>query len=143
MPTPIVIEVGNLRLTAELSDTPTAQAIAGILPIETAFQTWGEGYTFPIAVDMPLDGTGTMNVSVGDLGYSPLQKTLTIFYGPTPASPGDRPVPASKVNPVGRILDDPTLLRVVAGVGKIRLRRADGDAGTAKPGGKSGLRRRS
>ena len=142
MPTPIVIEVGNLRLTAELSDTPTAQAIAGILPIETAFQTWGEGYIFPIAVDMPLEGTGTMNVNVGDLGYSPPQKSLAIFYGPTPASPGDRPVAATRVNPVGRILDDPTLLRVVAGVGKIRLRRADSD-GTAKPSGKSGLRRRS
>ena len=143
MPTPIVIEVGNLRLTAELSDTPTAQAIAGILPIETAFQTWGEGYLFPIAVDMPLDATGTLNVSVGDLGYAPPQKMLTIFYGPTPASPGDRPVPPTKVNQVGRILDDPTLLRVVAGVGKIRLRRADGEAQGAKPSGKSGLRRRS
>src|SRR4029453_13749944 len=101
-----------------------------------------EGYIFPIAVDMPLEGAGTMNVNVGDLGYSPPQKTLTIFYGPTPASPGDRPVPPTKVNPVGRILDDPPLLRVVAGVGKIRLRRADSD-GAAKPSGKSGLRRRS
>jgi hypothetical protein len=33
-------------------------------------------------------------------------------------------VPASEVNPVGRITDDPTLLRVVARVGRIRVRAA-------------------
>jgi hypothetical protein len=146
MPTPIVIEVGNLRLTAELSDTLTAQAIARLLPIEAKFETWGEEYYFPIAVDLPLDATSTLNVNVGDLGYWPPQKSLTIFYGPTPASPGDRPVPASKVNVVGRILGDPTLLRVVSGAGMIRLRRtesADSAPGAAKPAGKSGLRRRS
>jgi hypothetical protein len=145
MPTPIVIEVGNLRLTAELSDTPTAQAIAALLPIEAKFETWGEEYYFPIGLDLPLDATSTLNVNVGDLGYWPPQQALTIFYGPTPASPGDRPVPASKVNPVGRILGDPTLLRVVAGAGKIRMRRAESsDSGAdAKPGGKSGLRRRT
>ena len=145
MPTPIVIEVGNLRLTAELSDTPTAQAVARLLPIEADFQTWGEEYYFPIPLDVPLDATGTLNVNVGDLGYWPPEKSLAIFYGPTPASPGDRPVPASKVNPVGRILGDPTLLRVVAREGRIRMRRAedDGAAAPSKPAGKSGLRRRT
>jgi hypothetical protein len=123
MPTPIIIEVGNLKLKAELSDTATAQAIAKILPIEAQFETWGDEYYFPIPVKMPLDSTATLKVSVGDLGYWPSGKALAIFYGPTPASTGDRPVPASEVNPVGRILDDPTLLRVVAGVGRIRVRK--------------------
>jgi uncharacterized protein len=145
MPTPIVIEVGNLRLSAELLDTDAAQAIADLLPIESAFETWGDEYYFPIRLDLPLDNAATLNVSVGDLAYWPPQQSLTIFYGPTPASPGDRPVPASKVIPVGRVLDDPTLLRVVAGVGRIRLRRAvpAGEPGGEKPTGKSGLRRRS
>ena len=79
MPTPIVIEVGNLRLTAELSDTPTAQAVARLLPIEADFQTWGEEYYFPIPLDVPLDATGTLNVNVGDLGYWPPEKSLAIF----------------------------------------------------------------
>jgi len=124
MPTPIVLEVGNLKLKAELSDTPTAQAIAAVLPIETAFATWGDEYYFPIPVDMPLDATRTLKVQVGDLAYWPEGKSLAVFYGPTPASPGDRPVPASEVSPVGRITDDPTLLRVVARVGRIRVRTA-------------------
>jgi len=123
MPTPIVIEVGNLKLKAELSDTATAKMIAKSLPIEARFQTWGDEYYFEIPVKMPLDSTATLNVNVGDLGYWPPGKALAIFYGPTPASSGDRPVPASEVNPVGRILDDPTLLRVVAGVGRIRVRK--------------------
>lgn len=124
MATAIVIEVGNIKLKAQLSDTPTAKAIAKVLPIETQFETWGDEYFFAIPVDMPLDATATLKVSVGDLGYWPPGKALAIFYGPTPASHGDRPVPASKVNPVGRILDDPTLLRVVAGVGRLRIRKA-------------------
>lgn len=123
MPTPIIIEVGNLKLKAELSDAPTAKAIAKVLPIEADFETWGDEYYFEIPVTMPLDSTATMNLNVGDLGYWPPGKALAIFYGPTPASPGDRPVPASEVNPVGRILDDPTLLRVVSGVGRIRVRK--------------------
>ncbi len=123
MPTPIIIEVGNLKLKAELSDTPTAKAIAGALPIESEFDTWGDEYYFEIPVKMPLDSTATLKVNVGDLGYWPPGKALAIFYGPTPASSGDRPVPASEVNPVGRILDDPTLLRVVAGVRRIRVRK--------------------
>lgn len=121
MPTPIVIEVGNIKLKAELADTPTAQAIARILPFETHFDTWGDEYFFEVPVKMPLDGTATLSVNVGDLGYWPTGQAVAIFYGPTPASEGDRPVPASEVNVVGRVLDDPTLLRVVAGIGRIRL----------------------
>ena len=39
MPTPILIEVGNIKLNAELSNSPTAKAIAKALPIETDFRT--------------------------------------------------------------------------------------------------------
>jgi hypothetical protein len=123
MATPILIEVGNLKLKAELDNSATAKAIAKVLPIEADFETWGDEYYFPIPVDVPLDDTATLDVQVGDLGYWPPGKALAIFYGPTPASSSDsdRPVPASEVNPVGRIVDDPTILRVVASVGHIRV----------------------
>jgi hypothetical protein len=123
VPTPIVIEVGNIKLKAQLSDTPTAKAIAKSLPLETSFETWGDEYTCAIPIDLPLDDTATLRVSVGDIGYWPTGRAIAIFYGPTPASTGDRPVPPGEVNPVGRILDDPTLLRVVAGVGRLRIRK--------------------
>lgn len=123
MPTPILIEVGNVKLKAELDDSPTAEAIAGALPLESAFRTWGDEYYFTVPVDMSLDESATLEVQVGDLAYWPPEKALAIFYGPTPASPadGDRPVPASAVNPVGRVLDDPTILRVVAPIGMLRI----------------------
>ena len=125
MVTPIVIEVGNLKLKAELTDSPTAKAILKALPMEADFQTWGDEYYFEIPVDMPLDDTSTLEVDVGDLAYWPEGKALAIFYGPTPKSPSnsDRPVPASEVTPVGKLKDDATILRVVAGTGHIRLRR--------------------
>ena len=108
------------------SSATFAPFAAKALPIEADFQTWGDEYYFPVPVDMPLDETSTLEVQVGDMGYWPHGKALAIFYGPTPASSGesDRPVPASEVNPVGKILDDVTILRVVANVGKIRLSKA-------------------
>ncbi|MGD8394570.1 MAG: cyclophilin-like fold protein [Candidatus Eiseniibacteriota bacterium] len=125
MPTAIQIEIGNLTLEAELDNTPTARAIVKALPIETDFETWGDLYHFEIPVKLPLDDTATLEVQVGDLGYWPPRKSMTIFYGPTPATPSDsdRPVPASEVNLIGRLVDDPTILRVVAGIGHLRIAR--------------------
>jgi hypothetical protein len=125
MPTPIQIEIGNLTLEAELDSTPTARAIAKALPIESDFQTWGDEYHFEIPLELPLDDTATLEVQVGDLGYWPPERTIAIYYGPTPASPSDsdRPVPASEVNLIGRLVDDPTILRVVAGIGHLRIAR--------------------
>jgi uncharacterized protein len=50
-------------------------------------------------------------VKAGDIGYWPSGQALAIFFGPTPMSAGTDPVPASAINLVGRIIDDPTLLR--------------------------------
>ena len=70
---------------------------------------------------MPLDESATTKVKVGDIGYWPPGKALAIFFGPTPMSTGPDPVPASEVNLVGRILDDPRLLKKEKGAGMIRI----------------------
>lgn len=117
------ITVGRVVLDAELAQTPSARAVLEALPLETPFKTWGDEFYFEIPVDMGLDETATTDVEVGDIGYWPPGKALAIFFGPTPASTADRPVPASEVNLIGRIAGDATLLRQVSSERLIKLEK--------------------
>jgi len=117
----IKIIIGQTTLQGELFDSPCAQAIFSCLPIETQPNTWGDEFYFEIPVKMPLDQSATKKVKAGDIGYWPPGQALAIFFGPTPMSTGFDPVPASEVNLVGRILDDPALLRKKKGTRKIKI----------------------
>ena len=110
MPTNILIRVGDLTLKGILYETDTAKKIATSLPIESEKNTWGDEFYFEIPLSMPLDETRTEDVEIGDIGYWPPGNALAIFFGPTPLSSGEKPVPASEVNLVGRITDDARLL---------------------------------
>ena len=110
MPVAIRIRVGDVGLDAELNDSETAKAIAGILPYTGSFNTWGDEIYFSIPVEVgPEDGQET--VSLGDLGYWPPGNAFCVFYGKTPASQGDEIRPASPVNIIGRVVADPTVLK--------------------------------
>ncbi len=124
MPTPIKIVIGDRALDGELFNTPCARAVAAALPIETIPNEWGDEFYFEIPVKMPLDGSATTKVAVGDIGYWPPGNALAVFFGPTPMSRGPEPVPASEVNLVGRITGDPTLLRKAKGATRIRIERS-------------------
>ncbi len=119
----IKITVKDIVLVAELFDTATAKTITDALPIETTPNEWGDEFYFEIPVTIQLDETATTKVAVGDVGYWPPGKALAIFFGPTPMSKGPEPVPASKVNIVGRITGDATLLRKAKGAKKIRIEK--------------------
>jgi uncharacterized protein len=121
MPNPIKIVIGQTIFNAELFDSPCAQAFFASLPIETRPNEWGDEFYFEIPVTLPLDESATRKVTAGDIGYWPPGKALAIFFCPTPLSTGPDPVPASEVNLVGRILDDPTLLKKEKGAAKIRI----------------------
>ena len=121
MPTKIVIKVGDLKIKGELFDTETAKAISKFLPIESKINTWGDEFYFKIKVKEDLDNTATKVVKVGDIGYWPPDNALCIFFGPTPASNGPEPVPASEVNIVGRILGDPFQLKEAINEKKINI----------------------
>jgi hypothetical protein len=120
----IKITVGNVVLDAELSDTACAREISASLPIESVPNEWGDEFYFGIPVNMPLDETATTEVKVGDIGYWPPGRALAIFFGRTPISKGDDPVPASEVNLVGRIIGDATVLKKAKGSRKIRIEKA-------------------
>jgi len=105
--TPIRIKIGHLSLKAELYDTDTAKGILSILPFRGRFNVWGDEFYFEVPYKGSLDHTATTRVRIGDIGYWPPGSAIAIFFGPTPLSTGPDPVPASEVNIIGRILDDP------------------------------------
>ena len=124
MPTPILIEIDNLTLRGELNDTACARAVAARLPIERAPETWGEEFYFDIGLSHPKEAGAATEVEIGEIGFWPPGRALAIFFGRTPASSGDKPVAASAVNRIGRILDDATLLRRHLGARLVRITRA-------------------
>jgi hypothetical protein len=121
MPQSVIINVGDLSLEAEFFDTPCARAIVDVLPLEARPSEWGDEFYFEVPVTLPLDGTATVKVKAGDIGFWPPGNCLAIFFGPTPMSEGLDPVPASEVNLVGRIKGDATLLRKCRGAKAITL----------------------
>ncbi len=123
MPERVRIIINDKEIKAEFFDTECAKKIYNSLPIESNINEWGDEFYFSIGVSMPLDSTATTNVKVGDIGYWPPGEALAIFFGKTPLSKGEDPVPASEVNIVGKILDNPMLLKSLKGARKIRIEK--------------------
>ena len=124
MLTSIEVQVGELILRGELSGTGCAQEIAESLPIETSINTWGEEFYFEIPVSSDLDETATSEVDVGTIGYWPPGRALAIFFGRTPMSTTDKPVPASDVNLVGRLENAEKLVDFMSAA-RIIIRRVE------------------
>jgi hypothetical protein len=112
----IVIRAGHITAEAELNESTTAVAIWQALPLEGVANTWGEEIYFRIPVSHDLAPDAKDLVQLGDLGYWPQGRAFCIFFGATPISGPGEIRPASSVNVVGRLLDDPTkFLSVHAG----------------------------
>lgn len=108
----VVFRAESASFDAELNDSPAAKAIAGILPLESTASSWGDEIYFGIGVDCPV-GERTMELKAGDIGYWPQGRCLCVFFGPTPASEGNKPVPASPVVVVGKTGAPQELLRKI------------------------------
>ena len=100
----------------------TVDAIWSKLPIEGKANTWGDEIYFPIPVKVGAENQSEV-VQMGDLAYWPPGEALCIFFGPTPASWDSEIRPASPVNVIGRIVDNPRLFKLVGPGDKIRLER--------------------
>lgn len=109
----IRITVGPVQLDAELKDTKTAGQVYAALPIQASLNTWGEELYFKLPGVTDHRETATNRVQIGDIAYWGPGQVLAIFFGRTPMSMGCDPVPADRVNVVGRILGDATQLRRV------------------------------
>ena len=121
----ILIRAANVTAQALLNDSPTAQKIWEILPLEARGNTWGDEIYFAIPVKAPLEKTAQDLVQVGDLGYWPTGNAFCIFFGPTPMSRGDEVRPASAVNVIGKVTGDAKVFKKVASGSKIRIEKRE------------------
>ncbi len=108
----IHIHAGTVKVTAELNETRTAEAIWEALPLSASVNTWGDEIYFSIPVELEQQDAQAI-VTMGDLGYWPPGHAFCIFFGPTPASTGQEIRPASPVNVFGRVIGDAKILKQV------------------------------
>src|SRR5262245_53419008 len=126
MPEPlkkIRITVGAVQLEAELKRNKTAEEVFAALPIEAPMNIWGEEFYFKVDGVRDYRETATNQVKIGDVAYWGVGQVLAIFFGRTPMSLGPDPVPADRVNVIGRILGDATMLRRAMESPTIRVER--------------------
>ena len=123
LPHKIRITVGSVQLDAELKSTKTAQEVYAALPVESPVNTWGEEFYCKLAGVKDHRETATNHVKVGDVAFWGAGQVLAIFFGRTPMSMGQDPVPADRVNIIGHILGDASVLRRVMDISTIRIER--------------------
>ena len=118
--TQIKIEFENISIDAVLNDSETANKIKKILPISNSVNTWGDEIYISIGVnDGEIDSKKV--VELGDLGYWPPGNAFCLFFGLTPASEGDKIMPASPVNVIGKILGDLEILKSIKSGDKVSI----------------------
>ena len=117
----IRISIGGVKLEADLKPTRTAQAIFEALPIETSVNMWGEEFYCQVPGVKDHRETATTQVKVGDVAFWGVGEMLAIFFGRTPMSIGADPVPADRVNVIGKIDGDPQVLREAMGSTTIKV----------------------
>ncbi len=121
----IRITAGEVSLTAQLSEGPTAQKLWEALPIEGSAQTWGQEIYFSIPVEHGTEPGAKAEREVGDIAFWPPGNAFCIFFGPTPMSGGDTPVAASPVNDLGKIEGDATAFKRVRSGTKVTIEAED------------------
>ena len=77
----IIIDAGNISVSAALNDSATARAILDALPIEGKANIWGDEIYFDIPVSIEQAADARAGVEVGDLGYWPVGSAFCIFFG--------------------------------------------------------------
>lgn len=125
MPRKIRIVIGELSLAAELNDSPTAEALWEVLPLEASGSKWGEEIYFSTPVDQAAGPDARAEMEVGELAFWPPGNAFCIFFGPTPASHGSEPRAANPANPIGRVLDDIEPLQAVPSGAQVRVEAAE------------------
>ncbi len=119
----ITITAGQVSLSAELNDNPTARQIWAALPLEGGANVWGDEIYFEIPVIAGQEPDARAEMAVGELAYWPTGHAFCIFFGPTPVSTGEQPQAYSPVNILGRVLGDATQFRAVVGGTPVRLKK--------------------
>ena len=122
----IQISTGNLTLAATLNELETANQLWESLPITGRVQIWGDEIYFSIPLNVEEELGSQETVQAGTVAYWPPGSALCLFWGPTPISAPDEIRPASAVNVVGILDNDPNLLAEVPSQAEIIIEKIEG-----------------
>ncbi len=117
----IRFEFDSLTLEAELLDTPTARAIAAVLPVSAVVLTWGEEVYFDVPVEVPRERDARAVITPGEIAYWPEGPAIAIGFGRTPVSQGNETRLASPVNVFAKALSDVKVLKAVRAGSKVTV----------------------
>lgn len=120
----IRITLKEIEVEAELNDSAVAGAVWEALPFSSPINTWGEEIYFSIPVKVDIEHPQTV-VQIGDLGYWPKGEAFCIFFGKTPASSGSEIKPASAVEVIGRLNQDPDQFKNISTHGTIIVEKIE------------------
>ena len=121
MPAPVIIKIGELKLSAELNDSPSAEKIKLLLPLEFSMSRWGDEYYGNCGIDAELSQDARDVMEVGELAVWPAGNALCIFFGPTPVSKGNEPMAISPVNHVGKLIGNSAVLEKLGDSIRVRI----------------------
>jgi len=115
MPDTIRLKIAHRTVEAELNDSETARMFLELLPITISMQRWGEEYYGDCGLKVRPSGDARQEMDIGELAIWPSGNALCIFFGPTPASTGEKPRAVSPANPIGRMKGDVSFLKGLTG----------------------------
>jgi hypothetical protein len=121
----IRIIVGEVTLLADLLDTPTAQAIYAVLPIESRALTWGDEVYFDVPVEVSREPDARDVVQPGEIAYWVEGRCIAIGFGRTPISRGNEIRLAARTNVWARSRDNVKVLRAAKDGDRVRVEAVD------------------
>lgn len=113
----ILLRSNDERVILRMNNDQFLQKLGEILPFESRSSTWGKELYFAVPIEEFHGDGSTLDVAVGDVAYWPHGNSLAIFYGATPHSDGEKPVPPDEVEIVGAVEQGLSQLRTI-GAGK-------------------------
>ena len=117
--------IGSEVISAELFDTPTADAIYDSVPFSSSASLWGEEVYFSTPVNVPRESDARAIVEAGELAFWVEGASIAIGFGPTPISQGKEIRLAARTNIWARAVKDMRQLRAVPEGVAITVERTD------------------
>ena len=110
--------------TATLRDTPTAEKLLAVLPLESCASTWGDEVYFSLPFSVEPEPDASEVVEKGAVCFWLEGDALALLFGPTPASTGEECRLISAANLVGMLDGDPGVLCSVDAGDRIHVEEA-------------------
>ena len=124
MNTRIRISWPQNELAATLRDTPTVKKLLAALPCESSAHTWGDEVYFSVPVEAALEKDAKQVVDPGTVCFWVEGSSLALPFGPTPVSKGNECRLVARVNILGNIECEPTVLKTVKDGDLVRVELA-------------------